>query len=105
MKINLTQTVKNYDGTDIMNSDTEVLTVRLVILAALNDATDKHPAFTIKEMDKSYRLAKKLYEGDTMAIDTDDAHYIRERIADRWAHMPCIAVQCRDLFAGNDTQE
>ena len=79
MLIDVTQTLKGYDGEPIMNGmPLQPLTLREAAFTALNSVPEgENPPATIKE--KIYALTLKLYSDAAIDLTIDEAAFLKER--------------------------
>jgi hypothetical protein len=78
MKLDVTQQLSGYDGTPMYDDEKQPLTMRSIILTALNSFTQgEHP--TGEEKAKIYSLSVKISTNDQAELSLDDRTLIKKR--------------------------
>jgi hypothetical protein len=96
MKIDVTDTIKNYDG-KIVKEDNNPLTLRTVFVASLN-ATEKGEVRTAEDKAKAFQISSKLYDNNEVKLTVDDMAFLKERVGKFFS--PLVYGRVCELFDG-----
>ena len=97
MKIDITQTLKDYEGKPIKQKDQE-MTWRDVIFTALNNfAQDEKPTGDIKS--KCYQITQKIFDKKEPDLTVDQRALIIERV-EKIYQSPLICGRAKEFFEG-----
>lgn len=78
MKINLSETIKSYDGKDLIGEGKTPIILRDLIVTALNNVT-REEILIAEQKAKIYQLSVKLYSNKEVDLTLDDRSFIKER--------------------------
>lgn len=101
MKINITDTIKNYDGEPVVEVDKfqreTPLTYRQVFITALNNPA-KEETFTSEMREKSFEISGKLFAGKEIELTTTQKAYIIERVENIFRDSPLLVGRVKQLL-------
>ena len=98
MKIDVTQTLKDYEGKEIVGDDKKtLLTLRRVITVALNSMGGGKPIPAEKKA-KAYEVFSKCYKGKEADLTVDDRSFINEQVAEFYS--PLVVGRVREILEG-----
>lgn len=103
MRIKLTESIKDYEGKEILQDD-RPLDIRTVFVTALNSTSiDDHgrqEVVTAEQKSKIYRLSTALYKDKEMDISLDDRAFIKERVGK--IYTPMVYGRVCEILEGED---
>lgn len=102
MKLNVTQSVKEYDGTDIKDPATQKpAALRLFLVNALNSNPEPgQPPLTAEKKERIYRISTKLWAGNEVDLTADERAFIVERVGEAFG--PLLYGRVSDLVMGDE---
>lgn len=102
MKVNMTMSILDYDGTEVKDitdgESNKPLTVRATIYTALNTFMQEERDNLDK--DKLFELTMRAYSADEVDYDTEEAAVIIERV--RKIYNPLVLGRIKQLFEIKD---
>lgn len=96
MKIDVTESIKNYQGEPLEDQNGPV-SWREVFSGALN-ATAKGEAMTSEDKAKAFQISSKLYSKKEVKLTVDDMAFLKERVG--LFYNPLIYGRVTELFDG-----
>lgn len=78
MKIFVINTLKNYDGKEILDSEGKPLSIRNAVIIALNSYLSGEVP-TAEQKNKAFHISMKLYASEEVDLTLDDRAFIKER--------------------------
>ena len=99
MKIKVTDTIKKYDGSELIEEGKPLL-LRTVFDVALNNTIPGEDAMTSEQKAKAYQLTLKIYANNEVDLTLDDRTLLKERVSK--TYNPLVFGRVSDLLEGSD---
>jgi len=99
MKIKVTDTVKSYDGKEVIENGQPLL-LRTVFDTSLNNTIPGEDAMTSEQKAKAYQLTLKIYANNEVDLTLDDRTLLKERVGK--VYNPLVFGRVSDLLEGSD---
>lgn len=96
MKVNVLQTIKNYEGKDMTNDSGGKMSLRDVISTALNNLAPEEKS-TAELQNKAFQLSLKIYSTNDPDLSVDERSLILERVSKIYPS-PIVSGRMRQLF-------
>jgi hypothetical protein len=97
MIINVTKTLKTFDGKPILNEEEEPLTLRAVFIGALNYLPMGRP-LSLEIKLRAYKLCKEIIEKDEVEFTIEDLSLLKGNLAEMAS--PLLLGQIVEILEG-----
>lgn len=99
MKVNVLDTIKNYDGSDLVNSEGKAVTLRDVISQACNTVLPSED-LQAEEKTKLFQISMAVHNGEVVNLPVEQVATIKERIGR--VYTPLVYGRASELLDGSN---